>query len=224
MNFARRSPFAIIRTLAVLVLVSLITGWVAKEALTTIEVDLSTLQARRDVRAWMADEPGTESPAWEAARKSLVAAVHLAPDSAWLYDYLGALYMARGLASWRVVEKRRQWLEQAVIYQETAVRLLPENALGWAELAVSRRLLQQSARLVVEDWNQALTQGPYELDVQSRLVSLALSNWPEATTKMKAWVLERYRSASLADRAELKEAAANFDVDLDDKDRRTPHR
>lgn len=201
------------RALAFGLLLSIGTA-VIVQAVQVIRSEFTSLPARREVMRWLFDGEVVEATAWARARDQLSAARALAPDNAGLHDFLGSLYFVGALARIGGPDQRDAMLEAAIRHQEASLALLPHNSRGWAELAISQRMLNTDNRSVIAAWNRALTYGPFEAEVHRLLPGIALSIWKDAPPEMKGWVLQLYRSSGEAQRRDIDESAADFEVDL----------
>lgn len=195
-------------------LLCLLGAWVITEATHLVRVEFLSMPARRQVIRWLYDGVEVDKAVWERTRGQLLAAVALEPDYTELHDFLASLHFVVAIDPVTEEVERRRLLEASIKHHQASLAIVPRNALGWAELTVTRRMLQHSNELVIADWKRALDYGPYELQVQDLLASVALAIWDEAAPAMKDWVLDLYRRAEPARQRELEQNAGDFDIDL----------
>lgn len=201
----RYSPASI----AVLVVVWTIAGYVIWESQRLIRSDFGSAAARQQVARWAAGETAPKTAAqWEEARADIEYAVAVRPENPALHDSRGDVYVVGAELVWTTPGQRSRYLAEAIASYKRSLALRPTEAHTWASLAAAYVGAGQLGEPLYEAWRRALKQGPYEGHVQPMLMDIALAVWPTAAPDMKKWVEDTFEKATEGGRAEINRMAA----------------
>jgi len=160
--------------------------------------DILSATARQDVDDWDRQGKGWTVEDWQATRAALQAALRLTPNDPVQHLTLAQLYATQGLVAWADLPQREAFFEEALMHQQEALRLRPEDGRTWSLVAVSMFALRRPIPELQQAWLQARRFAPREEPVQRALVDLALATWDTATPDMQGWVLQTWKDAAPA--------------------------
>lgn len=199
---------------ATLLATGLMVGVIAPRAWTWVQVDWLTLRLQHQVARWGASGTLPNPATFQAAERDLMRATRLNPNDAAIQDMLGALYTLQGNTQWDDTVARTLAYRRALPHQERSVALRPYVAQGWANLVLTKYVLQQPMPEIEAAWQQAFALGPHEREVKPILINVALGRWAEATPPMRAWITELHEQRGAQERDRIDRWAAYYGLSL----------
>ncbi|NSL54048.1 tetratricopeptide repeat protein [Uliginosibacterium aquaticum] len=190
-------------------LILLAAGWGMWQGQRLMRGDFSAIQARYRIDTWVAGSAKWTVPEWMQARDDLLAAAEIMPDNPLTFDYLGILNTLRGQRGWNEPSLRKGYFGEAMGYQQTSLRLRPQNGAAWSNLALSFYALGDHAGAAAS-LEQALKYGPYELGVKKLSSDLVLAMWPDMPPSLQQWLLALYRTSPPWERQVLEKLAKSY--------------
>ena len=169
--------------------------------------DLLSAPARQNVDDWDRLGKGWTVQEWQATRAALQAALKLTPHDPVQHLTLAQLYVTQGLVAWADLPQREAFFEEALMHQQEALRLRPQDGRAWSQAAVSLFALRRPIPELQSAWMQARRFAPREAPVQRALVDLAIATWDTATPDMRGWVLQTWQEASPSAKATYEDDA-----------------
>lgn len=191
-------------------LILLAVAWGAWQGQRVMRGDFTSMQARYRIDTWVSGKAKWSVSEWVQARDDLLEAAEIMPDNPLIFDYLGMLNTLRGERAWNEESLRKGYFSEAMDYQQTSLRLRPQNGAAWSNLALSFYALGDHAA-AGNALEQALKYGPYEVAVKRLTADLVLAMWPSMSAGLHEWLLALYRGAPAHERQAMELLAKKYD-------------
>lgn len=169
--------------------------------------DVQAMPARNIMNQWEKTLHIENIEEWERASAHLHTAFELNPLSADYAMDLGRLYEWQALQQRRWTQHAHQYREKAIYYFRIATQLRPSWGFAWVHLVQSKISNQELDEEAIAALEKAMVLAPWEIGVQSKVISIGLILWPDLSEDMQQQLSRALeRAVQLQPRAMIQQA------------------